>query len=1069
MTTVGFGCDFICLQEVGGLGELVTTDVPGQLQQFYVSSESDLHDSFILGSVDTQSYLGQVIVLDKLVVDRILQSYLGTRWIAVRFVDVQHTERVLVGVHMPHRDNAEQYYEQSVLDLELFLRSFQHLPCSLAGDWNADVDDSRFATLSSMCSSLSFKCFHPATPTWHGRLSHRMLDYFFFNRHALEGEHMHAEPELQHHTVPAKEVGTDHDLVQLKFFMLCSKGVRQPRPRRRNRCNKWVIATNKLDKVDIDQEFFRQQSAKQQWEVIRNINDSCAVPMPSLKYKDPHDLKELCRQRHYTTDPADKTRLAKQILSRRREARSLWLQGLTRRASAGDGAAVAYLHNRSKPKPSHHKFVQASGGKQAAAQQVQERMEELLSAKPAELDAVSGWEARLADPASSTAPCKPVDDSEILQSVRKLKRGKTSGLSGVSAELMRALVQLPDGLAIVRHHMNVLLRDGEPPTDYFKTYVALIEKCPQVARARDLRPINLMEVLNKLFMGLLTTRLQPTVPNYSCQFAGRPGHQTLDALSTAHHMVDRETKWNKSSVWISLDVSAAFDSLALSQVGAFLHEEVGPQCRWEALRMFQFMKHSHLEFHYMGQQWSVDQTSGVQQGGSHSSWVFSCVLARQIHRLFERWHQNMPPSLHPTYGLLYIDDILVCLPDWHKADAMYEQLQDTLKSLGLTINVEKTHLMASHSFLQEGQRTLPEHSVLRQLKWATNLQYLKKWLAHDHSSSLIKQAQQCIHSAHDKMSPFLRRLSWQSVKAGLYMLRTYVASTWLWFAPLVFPLVKHTEQMDTWQCMYCIQTFKLYLPASLSQDLAYSLVRVRRRAVRSTVLSDDKWRWVSSWVKRKWCYLGHILRKGEHHVALAAMTACTLQQHVGAPWSSSFNWLLKTAQAIYDSPSSPTVQQLQHWAQDRQDWASKSDAVRQRYQGSFGFQHSNTYSSIRRPFSLQLGWLQCIYAQYTHLGWVFHTLHPEQGWVYYVVGDYMPSLRSLQEVLDAWAVGLQYMSMLSDAWVLQLFLSVELQDVTALMASPLHRLMWSRHDRSLLFEYVSSEACKVLDKISHPL
>ena len=81
----------------------------------------------------------------------------------------------------------------------------------------------------------------------------------------------------------------------------------------------------------------------------------------------------------------------------------------------------------------------------------------------------------------------------------------------------------------------------------------------------------------------------------------------------------------------------------------------------------------------------------------------------------------------------------------------------------------------------------------------------------------------------------------------------------------------------------------------------------------------------------------------------------------------------------------------------------------------------------------------------------------------------MPSLCSLQEVLDAWEVGLQYISMLSDAWVLQLFLSDDLQDVVALMASPLYRLMWSRHDRSLLFEYISSEACKVLDEISHPL
>ncbi|CAE7274880.1 CBWD5, partial [Symbiodinium sp. KB8] len=670
----------------------------------------------------------QVIVLDSLVVDRILQTYMGTRWIAVRFVDVQHTERILVGVHMPHRDNAEQYYEQSVLDLELFLRSFQHLPCSLAGDWNADVDDSRFATLSSMCSSLSYKCFHPTAPTWHGRLSQRMLDYFFFNRHALEGKHMHAEPELQHNTAPAKEVGSDHDLVQLKLFLLCSKGVRQPRPRKRNRCNKWILDRDRLDHVNIDEEFFRQQSAKQQWEVIRSINDTCARPKPSLKYKDPPDLKELCRQRHYTNDPADKTRLAKQILSRRREARSLWLQGLMRRASTGDGSATAYLHNRSKPKPSHNKLIQASGGKQAAAEQVQERMQELLSATPAERDAVCGWEARLADTASSSAPCRLFDDSEIQQSVGKLRLGKASGMSGVSAELIRALAQLPEGLAVVRHHMNTLLRDGEPPADYYKAYVALIEKCPQVSRARDLRPINLLEVLNKLFMGLLTTRMQPTVPCYPCQFAGRPGHQTLDALSTAHHLVDRETKWNKSSVWISLDVSAAFDSLALSQVGAFLHEEVGPHCRWEALRMFQVMKHSHLEFHYMGQQWSVDQTSGVQQGGSHSSWIFSCVLARQIQRLFQQWHHTMPPSLHSTYGLLYIDDILICLPDWHVADAMYEQLCDALKSLGLTINVEKTHLMASHSFLLEGELTLPQHSVLRQLKWATKLQYLKKWI-----------------------------------------------------------------------------------------------------------------------------------------------------------------------------------------------------------------------------------------------------------------------------------------------------------------------------------------------------
>ena len=81
----------------------------------------------------------------------------------------------------------------------------------------------------------------------------------------------------------------------------------------------------------------------------------------------------------------------------------------------------------------------------------------------------------------------------------------------------------------------------------------------------------------------------------------------------------------------------------------------------------------------------------------------------------------------------------------------------------------------------------------------------------------------------------------------------------------------------------------------------------------------------------------------------------------------------------------------------------------------------------------------------------------------------MPSLRNLQEVIDAWESGLQHISMMSNAWVQQVFVSDDLQDVLAVLASPLHRNMWSSHARALLFEYVSSQACKILDKLSHPL
>ena len=43
-------------------------------------------------------------------------------------------------------------------------------------------------------------------------------------------------------------------------------------------------------------------------------------------------------------------------------------------------------------------------------------------------------------------------------------------------------------------------------------------------------------------------------------------------------------------------------------------------------------------------------------------------------------------------------------------------------------------------------------------------------------------------------------------------------------------------------------------------DTGLSLVR--KRSIRLTLMSDRKWRWVSSGVSRKWNYVGHFLSKG---------------------------------------------------------------------------------------------------------------------------------------------------------------------------------------------------------------
>ena len=58
-------------------------------------------------------------------------------------------------------------------------------------------------------------------------------------------------------------------------------------------------------------------------------------------------------------------------------------------------------------------------------------------------DLAQQWEIQLTD-AANNVPMENFWDTEILQGVSRLKKGKTSGKSGVSADFLHALVSLPE-------------------------------------------------------------------------------------------------------------------------------------------------------------------------------------------------------------------------------------------------------------------------------------------------------------------------------------------------------------------------------------------------------------------------------------------------------------------------------------------------------------------------------------------------------------------------------------------------------------------------------------------------
>ena len=234
-----------------------------------------------------------------------------------------------------------------------------------------------------------------------------------------------------------------------------------------------------------------------------------------------------------------------------------------------------------------------------------------------------------------------------------MKLDKTTGPSGMSNEFIIAVWSTPDGKALLQHHLNSLLRAADLPTGFCDASLALLPKVTSVQKPGDYRPINLIETMHKLFSWLLISRLQPNWPVPKVQLGGMKGCQVCDALFSAQSRVTMESKQESYNIYLSCDISMAFDSLDQSSIAQFLMEECSKAQGHESLQLLRMLLDPRLAFYWQGRQWEQRQTAGIQQGGSRSAVLFSYILGKCIDRLEVRWRDLGQSHGHSTFSILF--------------------------------------------------------------------------------------------------------------------------------------------------------------------------------------------------------------------------------------------------------------------------------------------------------------------------------------------------------------------------------------------------------------------------------
>ena len=174
------------------------------------------------------------------------------------------------------------------------------------------------------------------------------------------------------------------------------------------------------------------------------------------------------------------------------------------------------------------------------------------------------------------------------------------------------------------------LHDGRLPDDYLRSFVCLIPKVSHIVVPANFRPICLIESVIKLYSGMLLRRLRTSWSAPLCQLGSVKGSQSFDALWTAHALLAKESMSGKRSIWISIDVKQAFDTMSRTAIGKFLLHHGRGDLSTESLRLFELIISSKLHFHWREHDWETCPKQGVPQGSPFSAAVFSYILGHAV-------------------------------------------------------------------------------------------------------------------------------------------------------------------------------------------------------------------------------------------------------------------------------------------------------------------------------------------------------------------------------------------------------------------------------------------------------
>ena len=448
--------------------------------------------------------------------------------------------------------------------------------------------------------------------------------------------------------------------------------------------------------------------------------------------------------------------------------------------------------------------------------------------------------------------CGKPSKIEIVRSIKMLKSGKAAGPDNIPPESLKADPDL--SADILYGLLGKIWEEEEMPQDWNESYIVKLPKKGDRRECKNYRGISLMSAAGKVLNRIILLRLQGAVDaTLRDQQAGfRKDHSCIDQIATLRIIIEQSIEWNTSLYVNFIDFEKAFDSLDRSVLWCLMRH-YGIPGKFIRIIKNSYDKMTCRVLHASGLSDSFTVNTGVKQGCLMAPFLFLLAMDWIMKETTREQRNGIQWNLlEQLEDLEFADDIALVSSNNQQMQDKTARLTANSIKLGLHPNVSKTKVMKVNC---TNNRPVKVRDII--LEEVTSFVYLGSVVSIDGGSDedikvRINKARVAFNMLRKVWSSHVisRRTKFRIFNTNVKAVLLYGSETWR--------TTKQTSQkLQTFVNKCLRRILKISWTDRVTNEMLWELAGEEPII---TQISKRKWRWI-----------GHILRKPANNITQQAL------------------------------------------------------------------------------------------------------------------------------------------------------------------------------------------------------